>query len=284
MTSPVHFDLHGPCFLDASRDLVPTRPALWGVPYDGTTSFRPGTRFGPGALRLASMGLETYSPDLDADLNDLGFSDLGDLEVPFGAPEPVLERVRACASWLFEQGVKPLMLGGEHSLTPGAVQAACAVYPDLVVVQLDAHADLRQTYLDSPNSHACAMRRVLDHTQDLLQVGIRSGTRQEWEELRASGRLVVPDAQALTKALERFGQRPIYVTLDLDVLDPAALPGTGTPEPGGINARGLLELLYTLRGKNIVAADVMELAPGLDPTGCSAVVAAKAVRELMLLM
>jgi agmatinase len=258
---------------------------VFGVGYDGTTSFRPGTRSGPDAIRRASEGLETYSPRQDADLEDLHITDAGNLDIQFGAPEPVVEQVADAVSEILDNGARPFMLGGEHSLTAGAVRGAVRHHPDLVVVQLDAHADLRQEYLGGPFSHACAMRRCLDVLEghdSLIQVGIRSGTREEWQEMRSQGTLVAPSPQALRERLSRCKDRPVYLTVDLDLFDPAYLPGTGTPEPGGIDWACFEALVEVLAETNIVACDVMELAPDLDPSGVSSVLAAKVVRELLL--
>lgn len=280
----IHFDTHGPRYLEAGEALREGAVALFGACYDGTTSFRPGARFGPDALRAASLGLETYSPAQHADTcEDIDLVDLGNLELPAGAPAPVVERVGEAARMILARGARPLLLGGEHSVSVGAIHAVAARHPDLVLVQLDAHADLRADYLGDPYNHACAMRRALDvlPSERVLQVGIRSGTREEFGELRDSGRLVAPRAAALDEHLGRTSG-PIYLTVDLDVFDPAWLPGTGTPEPGGIDWQTFAALLAVIPRERLVAADVVELAPMLDPTGCSAVLAAKVVREIAL--
>ena len=279
------FDTDGSIFMASRRDPAGCRVGLFGVPYDGTTSFRPGTRFGPAAIRDVSNGLETYCPQLDRDLEDLAFADLGAVDIPFGAPEPVLEAVRESTQAVLNLGLRPLMLGGEHSITAGAVAAVAAQHPDLVLVQLDAHADLRDSWLGSRHSHACAMRRCLEvlPSQQLFQLSIRSGTRVEFEELRGSGRLMA-DVQTLAAALQPLQGRPLYLTVDLDWFDPAVLPGTGTPEPGGYLWADFAALVNVLRQHQLVAADVVELAPHLDPSGVSAVLAAKVTRSLLLLL
>jgi agmatinase len=271
---------------EANSGLTSGDIAVFGAPYDGTCSFRPGTRFGPDALREATQALEWYSPALDADLDDLSFTDLGNLALSPGAPAPAVQAVREACEWVLDQGARPFMLGGEHSLTSGAVAAVAQRHPDLLLIQLDAHADLRPHYLGEPHSHACAMRRCLDHLPDdaLLQIGLRSGTRPEWEELRASGRYLPPEPSAVAAAIDRYPGRPIYLTIDLDVFDPGVLPGTGTPEPGGIRWQDFAALLAVIPKDRVIAADCMELAPDYDPTGRSAVLAAKVVREVMLRM
>jgi agmatinase len=278
------FDSDGAVYMAARRDPAGCRVGLFGVPYDGTTSFRPGTRFGPAAIRDVSQGLETYCPQLDRDLEDLAFADLGAVAIPFGAPEPVVAAVQQATEAALALGLRPLMLGGEHSISSGAVAAVAALHPELVLVQLDAHADLRQEWLGTRHSHACAMRRCLEvlPSQRLLQIAIRSGTREEFSELRGSGRLVAIEAMA--EALRPLRGRPLYLTVDLDWFDPAVLPGTGTPEPGGFLWPHFADLVDELRHHQLVAADVVELAPQLDPTGVSSVLAAKVVRSLLLLL
>jgi agmatinase len=278
------FDRDGAIYMASRRDPAGCRVALFGVPYDGTTSFRPGARFGPAAIREVSAGLETYCPQLDRDLEDLAFADLGAVAIPFGAPEPVVAAVGQATRAVLELGLAPLMLGGEHSISSGAVAAVAERHPDLRLVQLDAHADLRHEWLGAHHSHACAMRRCLEvlPSGELLQLAIRSGTREEFAELRRSGRRV--EIGAMASALHRHRGQPIYLTVDLDWFDPAVMPGTGTPEPGGFLWGDFAALVEELRHHRLVAADVVELAPQLDPSGVSAVLAAKVVRSLLLLM
>ena len=279
------FDRDGAIFMGARRDPSGCSVGLFGVPYDGTTSFRPGTRFGPAAIREVSNGLETYCPQLNLDLEDLAFADLGAVDIPFGAPEPVVAMVRKATTAVLGQGLKPLMLGGEHSISCGAVAAVAERYPDLLLVQLDAHADLRDEWLGARHSHACAMRRCLEvlPSGDLLQLAIRSGTKEEFSELQRTGRRMA-NVAALGEALASAQGRPIYLTVDLDWFDPAVLPGTGTPEPGGYRWGDFAELVEVLRPHHLVAADVVELAPQLDGSGVSSVLAAKVTRSLLLLL
>ena len=278
------FDREGAIYMGASRDPNGCKVGLFGVPYDGTTSFRPGTRFGPAAVRDVSNGLETYCPQLDLDLETMAYADLGAVDIPFGAPEPVVEAVHKATSSVLDLQLKPLMLGGEHSISSGAVAAVAERHPELALVQLDAHADLRHEWLGSQHSHACAMRRCLDvlPSQKLLQIAIRSGTREEFLELNNSGRLV-PIDQMVSRLRDLRGL-PLYLTVDLDWFDPAVMPGTGTPEPGGFLWKHFAELVNELRNHNLVGADVVELAPQLDQSGISSVLAAKVTRSLLLLM
>ena len=278
------FDTDGAIYMGSRRDPAGCSVGLFGVPYDGTTSFRPGTRFGPAAIREVSSGLETYCPQLDADLEEVAFADLGAVDIPFGAPEPVVAAVKQATQAVLDLGLKPLMLGGEHSISSGAVAAVAERHPDLVLVQLDAHADLRHEWLGAHHSHACAMRRCLEvlPSGKLLQIAIRSGTREEFVELRREQRLVAIEQMA--EALKPLRGSPLYLTVDLDWFDPAVMPGTGTPEPGGFVWSHFAALVQELGHHKLVGADVVELSPQLDPTGVSNVLAAKVVRSLILLM
>jgi agmatinase len=278
------FDTDGAIYMASRRDPAGCRVGLFGVPYDGTTSFRPGTRFGPAAIREVSSGLESYCPQLALDLEDLAFADLGAVDIPFGAPEPVVAAVKAATEQVLALGLKPLMLGGEHSISSGAVAAVAAQHPELVLVQLDAHADLRHSWLGAHHSHACAMRRCLEvlPSGQLLQIAIRSGTKAEFSELQQTGRLV--PIEQMAAALKPLRGKPLYLTVDLDWFDPAVLPGTGTPEPGGYLWSHFAALVDELRHHQLVGADVVELAPMLDPSGVSSVLAAKVTRSLLLLL
>ena len=278
------FDDEGAIFMGGRRNPEGCSVALFGVPYDGTTSFRPGTRFGPAAIREVSTGLETYCPQLDRDLEDIAYADIGAVEIPYGDPQPVVDAVRHATSSVLAAGMKPLMLGGEHSISSGAVAAVAEQHSDLVLVQLDAHADLRNEWLGSHHSHACAMRRCLEvlPSQQLLQIAIRSGTSEEFKELRRSDRLI--SVQDIPKRMNALRGRPIYLTVDLDWFDPAVMPGTGTPEPGGFIWNDFAAVIKELRHHSLMGADVVELAPQLDSSGISSVLAAKVTRSLLLLM
>jgi agmatinase len=278
------FDDEGAIFMGGRRNPEGCSVALFGVPYDGTTSFRPGTRFGPAAIREVSTGLETYCPQLDRDLEDIAYADIGAVEIPYGDPQPVVEAVRRATSSVLAAGMKPLMLGGEHSISSGAVAAVAEQHPDLVLVQLDAHADLRNEWLGSHHSHACAMRRCLEvlPSQQLLQIAIRSGTSEEFKELHRSDRLI--SVQDIPERMNALRGRPIYLTVDLDWFDPAVMPGTGTPEPGGFLWSDFAAVINELRHHHLMGSDVVELAPQLDSSGISSVLAAKVTRSLLLLM
>ena len=259
---------------------------LYGAPFDSTTSYRPGARFGPSAIRHESYGIETYSPYQDADLTDLSVFDSGDLELCFGSPEKALDAIRARAALLLGDGKLPLLLGGEHLVTLGAVQAAAARWPDLHILHFDAHADLRDDYLGAALSHACVMRRCHDLLGDgrIHQFCIRSGERDEFRfaarhtELHRFGFSGLAETVAALCA----ANAPVYLTVDLDCLDPSCFPGTGTPEAGGVSFLQLLDAIRTVAKANIVAADLNELAPTLDPTGVSTATACKVLRETLI--
>ncbi|MFA5625195.1 MAG: agmatinase [Bradymonadales bacterium] len=275
---------HGPAFLYAERGAMDRAVTIFGAPFDSEVSFRTGARFGPDATRLASDGLESYSPALDLDLEDIRFCDMGNVEFCVKS-EHIAKRIDCVQREILERDSKPIMLGGDHSLTPYALRPIVEQYPNLLLIQLDAHADLRDEFNGSFVSHANAMRRALDFlpASQLIQYGIRSGDRAEFVEMREAKRLF-HSVDALKVRLMQDAHRPIYLTIDLDVFDPSLMSGTGTPEFGGIFWKEFEEILFLLMTHRIVAADVMELAPQHDPSGCSAILASKLVRELALVM
>lgn len=259
---------------------------IYGAPFDSTTSYRPGARFGPSAIRHESFGLETYSPYQDRDLTDVAVFDAGDLELPFGSPVQALEAISERTALLLEEDKFPLLLGGEHLVTLGAFSEIVKKYPDVHIIHFDAHADLRQEYLGVTLSHACVLRRCHDLVGDgrIHQFCIRSGDR---EEFRFAGRHTDMhpfsfDGLAQTVAKLKEAGVPVYFTIDLDCLDPSVFPGTGTPEAGGVSFHELLAAIRQVCTLRLVGADVNELAPGLDPTGTSTATACKVVRELIL--
>ena len=274
-------------FMAAKRSVKAPLNIL-GLPYDGTASFRPGARFGPPAIREAVWGLETYDPALELDLEDLEICDWEDIEIPFGSPSRALATIETFLSANFEVGQKILALGGEHLLSLPMIMRLAEIYGKerLWVVQFDAHADLRTDYLGEPLSHACIIRRVADILgfKRIRQLGIRSGTKEEWAIIREQKTLVTIEEEALAALKKQIGEDPLYITVDLDALDPSVMPGTGTPEPGGISFNSLNSALMAFRGLNIVGADAMELAPNLDTSGVSSVTAAKIARTLLLIM
>ncbi len=257
---------------------------LVGIPYDGTCSYRPGTRFGPEAIRHASWGLETYSPAYDRDLENVAYFDAGELELPFGNRDEVLARINKTAREVLSAGKRWMGIGGEHLVTYPVIQAYVAKYPDLGILHFDAHADLRDNYMGEQLSHATVMRRNVDliGPERLVQVGIRSGPKSEFDWMEKHGTLL-KSVEDFDRGFARLKDRPVFITVDLDVLDPSIMSGTGTPEPGGLTFRELTGWFYRFAGLNVVGADVVELAPHYDPSGVSTVVAAKAIRELLMM-
>ena len=259
---------------------------LYGAPFDSTTSFRPGARFGPAAMRHESFGLETYSPYQDRDLMDISVFDSGDLELCFGSSEMALADIQKRAEEILEADKFPLLLGGEHLVTLAAVRAVAAKYPDLHIIHFDAHADLRDDYLGARLSHACVLRRCHDLLGDgrIHQFCIRSGEREEFRFAAQHTDFHPLSFEGLEETVRELKEKnvPIYFTIDLDCLDPAAFPGTGTPEAGGVTFLELLEAIRTVAQANVVGADVNELAPMLDASGVSTATACKVLRELLL--
>ena len=259
---------------------------LYGAPFDSTTSFRPGARFGPAAMRHESFGLETYSPYQDRDLMDISVFDSGDLELCFGSSEMALADIQKRAEEILEADKFPLLLGGEHLVTLAAVRAVAEKYPDLHIIHFDAHADLRDDYLGARLSHACVLRRCHDLLGDgrIHQFCIRSGEREEFRFAAQHTDFHPLSFNGLEETVRELKEKnvPIYFTIDLDCLDPAAFPGTGTPEAGGVTFLELLEAIRTVAQANVVGADVNELAPMLDASGVSTATACKVLRELLL--
>ena len=259
---------------------------LFGAPFDSTTSFRPGARFGSAAIRHESFGIETYSPYQDKDLMDRKVFDCGDLELCFGSAESALFDIENQTRMILDDGKLPLMIGGEHLVTLGAVRAVAAKYPDLQIIHFDAHADLRDDYLGVKLSHACVLRRCHDIIGDgkIHQFCIRSGDREEFVFAREHTDMHKFNFDGLGKVCEELAKNntPVYFTIDLDCIDPSLFCGTGTPEAGGVNFNELLSAILTVSKTNIVGADINELAPMLDNSGASTAVACKILRELIL--
>ena len=258
---------------------------LFGAPYDSTTSFRPGTRFGPHAIRSESFGLESYSPYQDKDLEDYAILDAGDLELRFGGPEDALEQIEKQTEQILFDNKLPFLLGGEHLVTLGSFRAVAKKYPDVHIIHFDAHTDLREDYLGEPLSHACVIRRCWDIIGDnkIYQFGIRSGERAEWQWGKEHVTTNKFNLNGLEEVVNKLADKPVYFTLDLDVLDPSVFCGTGTPEPGGVSFDELRKAVTLVCSKlNIVGCDVNELSPHYDASGASTAVACKIVREMLL--
>ncbi len=272
-------------FLESRDDYRNARIILFGAPLDITSSFRTGSWDAPRAVRVASQGLEDYSPQLDRDLGQCAFSDAGDLLLPLGNLQACLSLIGQACRLIAGDGKTPFMLGGEHLVTLPAVQAMAGFFPGLAVLQFDAHADLRDDYLGESLSHATVLRRICEVVGDnnVYQFGIRSGTRDEFQYGYAHTNFYPFEAaRRLQSCLPDLKDRPVYVTLDIDLLDPAYAPGTGTPEPGGIQPAEIFEILTMLQELQVVGLDIVELAPAYDPSGITAMLVAKMTREGLL--
>ncbi len=256
--------------------------AVYGMPFDGTASFRPGSRFGPQAIREATYGLELFSPAQGQEVSAEAIWDALDLVVPAGGVQAALLGIERFVDGILDQGLIPFGLGGEHLVSLAPVRALAKRHPDLWLVQFDAHPDLRDTFQGESLSHATVMRRILDIIGPgrVLQFGVRSADKDEWP---LTHRLPVTP-QGMAEARRLIGDGACYLSLDIDGFDPAFAPGTGTPEPGGFSWQEWEALLGQLSGFNWVGMDLVEVAPQLDPSGITAVLAAKAVRELLIIL
>lgn len=271
-------------FLGCDNDFDESKIVIFGAPFDSTTSYRPGTRFASRHMRAESYGLETYSPYQNLDLEDIKVFDSGDLELCFGDTSVALEDITNRTREILDAGKLPLMIGGEHLVTLGAVRAVYEKYPDLYVIHFDAHADLRNEYLGASLSHASVMRRVWDMVGDgkIFQFGIRSGDRAEFEWGKEHVKTQLFDFDGLERVVKKLKGKNVYFTIDLDVLDPSVLPGTGTPEAGGVTFNELKDAILKVSKLNIVGMDINELSPMLDASGASTAAALKIMRELLL--
>lgn len=272
-------------FMACDAEYEDAKTVLFGAPFDSTTSYRPGTRFGSRTIRQESFGVETYSPYQDKDMTDYSFFDSGDLELCFGSSEKALEDIEERTKTILGDGKRPFMMGGEHLVTLGAVRAVAKKYPDLHIIHFDAHADLREEYLGAQLSHAAVLKRCweLVGNDRIFQFGIRSGDREEFLWGKDHVFTNKFNFNGLKETVESLKGNPIYFTLDLDVLDPSVFPGTGTPEPGGVTFNELRDAVELVCSSlNIVGCDVNELSPPYDPSGISAAAACKIVREMLL--
>lgn len=256
---------------------------ILGAPYDRTSSFRRGARFGPAAIRWASQSIESYSPILDRDLEGLPLIDRGDLDLEALPPEAMVEVVRSAVSDIAAGGGLPVLLGGDHTVSVGAVRALAAHHLALRVLILDAHLDLREEYDGSPWSHATVTRRIIDLVPPdrVALLGVRSGTREEFAGARAL-LAAQPDFSIPRDLWAALEGGPLYLSVDIDVVDPSAAPGVGNPEPGGPTSPEILDMLRVLAPLHIIGVDIVEVSPPYDPSGRTAVLAAMIIREALL--
>lgn len=272
-------------FLGCDANYEDARIVLYGAPFDSTTSYRPGTRFASRMMRAESYGLETYSPYQDLNLEDAAVFDGGDLELCFGDTQKALDDIHDFAADILKDNKLPLLIGGEHLVSLPAIQAVYEKYPDLCVIHFDAHTDLRDDYLGAKLSHASVIRRVWDFVGDgrIWQFGIRSGERAEFYWAKEHTHLQKFDFDGLENAVAQLKGKPVYLTIDLDVLDPSCFPGTGTPEAGGVTFMQLFNaMLSIIQGCQVVGCDLVELSPMLDASGASTATALKVLREMLL--
>lgn len=259
-----------------SADIV-----MLGLPFDGTVSYRPGSRFAPEQIRLASWGLEEYSPNFDKHLSDVNFHDAGDLELPLGNTYKSLDVIEQNVEQIYRDGKKVFGIGGEHLVTLPEIKAVSKFYKNLAIVHFDAHTDLREEYLGEEMSHSAVIRHAskIVGAQNLKQIGIRSGMKEEFDFMREHNTLAKTYSD-----LDSLKDKKIFLTVDLDVLDPSIMPGTGTPESGGLNFNTLIGWFTYLKDFDIIGADVVELAPDYDASGVSTAVASKVIRELLMIL
>ena len=271
-------------FIGCDNEYNESKIVLFGAPFDSTTSFRPGTRFASSAMRTESIGIETYSPYQDLDLEDIPVFDAGDLELTFGNASVTLDTITEFSKKVLEDSKIPFMIGGEHLVTLGSIRAVAEKHPDLHVIHFDAHADLREDYMGEKLSHATVMRRTWEILGDdrIFQFGIRSGEKNEFYWGKDHVKTSKFTFFGLEDVIQNLKDKPVYFTLDLDVLDPSIFPGTGTPEAGGVTFNELLGAIMKLAPLNIVGLDINELSPVYDHSGTSTAVACKLVREIIM--
>jgi agmatinase len=270
LVSPVTYETGDPSIFGGATVEPPaydrSRVVILPIPFDRTTSYVPGTRNGPREIIQASSHLELWDEELQADVHGVGIYTLPEMELPFGEMAPVMDEIRRVAGEILAADKFLVTLGGEHSITPPLVAAAAGRHPGLHVLQIDAHADLRESYMGTPHNHACAVRRSLEHAP-VTQVGIRSLSAEEAAAIPSLKTTIFYDhdmrrrADWVDRVVASLGD-PVYLTIDVDAFDPAIMPSTGTPEPGGLSwyeMTGLLKAVFAAR--RVVACDVVELCP-----------------------
>ena len=274
-------------FLGCEDSFEDSDYVIFGAPFDGTTTFRPGTRFAPQVMRVESIGLETYSPYFDLDIEDYKVNDSGDLDLPFGSTQVALDIIQEQAKKIFDSNKKPLMIGGEHLVSLPVIKEAFKKYPDLHIIHFDAHTDLREEYLGEKLSHSSVFKRVWDFVGDnrIYQFGIRSGTKEEFYWSKEGHTYINKfNFDTLDEIVKKIKDKPIYFSVDLDVLDPSIMSGTGTTEAGGVTFNELINAIKEVSSLNIIGADIVELSPHYDHSGVSTAVACKILREILCAM
>ena len=268
-------------FIGANPSYDESKIVMLGMPYDCICSNRAGTRFGPQAARLESIGIETYSVYFDTEMDDLNFYDAGDLEYPFGNAQRALDITEKNVDCIYNDNKKLLGVGGEHLITLASVKSVLKKYDNVAVIQFDAHTDLRKQYLGEELTHSGVMYRIAELIgyENIAQIGLRSGEKEEFDLVKKYNTLKTKKEQ-----LDNFKDKNIFLTIDLDVLDPSLMSGVGTPEAGGLTYLELMDWLIYLKDFNIVGADIMELAPDVDITKTSTATTCKLIREVLNLL
>lgn len=273
-------------FIACDSNYKDSKTVLFGAPFDSTVSNKPGSRFAPNAIRLESFGLETYSPYQDLDLVDYKVFDAGDIELPFGNAKRALKMIKDKSKKILNDNKIPFLIGGEHLVTLGQFEAIKEKYDDVYIIHLDAHTDLREDYLGEKLSHATVIKRCYDLVGDnhIFQFGIRSGEREEFEFAKKHNYINKFNLDTMDEIVEKLKGKNVYLTIDLDVLDPSCFPGTGTPEAGGVTFNELIKAIKLFKDLNLVGLDVVELAPDYDLSRASTAIACKVIRELLLVL
>jgi agmatinase len=271
-------------YISASASFEKSQGVILGCPYDGSASFRPGARFGPSAIRRASWGIETFSPYFQRDLSQCSIHDMGDIELPLGEKKISLGLIRKALGKILSGRKLPIILGGDHLITLPIIEEILPLYPQLYIIHIDAHTDLREEYLGEFLSHCTVMRRLIERLGEgrLFQIGIRSGTEDEFKLARKIKSVISLEPASLNSMIRRLRNKPVYITLDLDVIDPSLLPGVGTPEPGGFTFQEFISLLKKLQTLHVIGFDIVELTPDYDPTQVSSITASVILREMIL--
>lgn len=278
----------GNVFIKSHQNFEESEAVLYGMPMDWTVSFRPGSRFGPTRIREVSVGLEEYSAYLDRELEEVKYYDAGDIPLPFGNAQRSLDMIEDFVDQVLAADKFPLGIGGEHLVTWPVIRAMYKKYPDLAIIHMDAHTDLREDYEGEPLSHSTPIRKAagLIGPQNVFSFGIRSGMKEEFQWAKEVGMYIAKFEvlEPLKEILPKLAGRPVYVTIDIDVLDPAHAPGTGTVDAGGITSRELLASIHEIAKSDIkvVGADLVEVAPIYDPSEQTANTASKLLREMIL--
>ncbi|MDR4950095.1 agmatinase [Neobacillus cucumis] len=278
----------GNVFIKSHPNFEESQVVLYGMPMDWTVSYRPGSRFGPARIREVSIGLEEYSFYLDRELEEVKYFDAGDIPLPFGNAQRSLDIIEEFVDQILAAGKFPLGMGGEHLVSWPVMKAMYKKYPDLAIIHFDAHTDLREEYEGEPLSHSTPIRKIAEHIgpKNVYSFGIRSGMKEELQWAKENGMHIskFEVLEPLKEILPTLAGRPVYVTIDIDVLDPAHAPGTGTVDAGGITSKELLASIHAIARSevNVVGGDLVEVAPIYDPSEQTANTASKLIREMLL--